>query len=218
MLQDSGDEFKPVSSALGLTNGSLDLFYGEVQTDGGIIADADQAAGKYVVFDLYVKLAVAKEFYLAAESSVTDTNGSHMASRVAFINEGVVTTGVASEAKALKGGTKAVVWEPNSNEHHSTTNVSGGQNYFGVNSEIEYTSGSKPADYDDHFTEITEANLLRPSYSNANGKTAAEAKLFDLSAGINKVKVYIWLEGQDVDCINEVSGGQLKTVLNFKVN
>ena len=31
-----------------------------------------------------------------------------------------------------------------------------------------------------------------------------------------KVTVYIWLEGQDVDCVNEVSGSTFETILNFQ--
>ena len=35
-------------------------------------------------------------------------------------------------------------------------------------------------------------------------------KLFDITPGITKIRVYMWVEGQDIDCINEASGTNIK--------
>ena len=39
--------------------------------------------------------------------------------------------------------------------------------------------------------------------------------LFDLKAGYNKVRVYIWIEGQDLDCDNSISGNTVSVNLQF---
>lgn len=34
-------------------------------------------------------------------------------------------------------------------------------------------------------------------------------ELFTLSKGITKIRMYMWVEGQDVDCENNASGGNI---------
>ena len=34
-------------------------------------------------------------------------------------------------------------------------------------------------------------------------------KTFSLKAGITKMRIYMWVEGQDVDCENTASGGNI---------
>jgi hypothetical protein len=38
-----------------------------------------------------------------------------------------------------------------------------------------------------------------------------------LSKTYSKMRVYIWLEGQDVDCINNISNGDFSVTLQFAV-
>ena len=40
-------------------------------------------------------------------------------------------------------------------------------------------------------------------------------KLFDLKAGVTKVRIYMWVEGQDVDCEDNASGGAVAYNLQF---
>ena len=57
---------------------------------------------------------------------------------------------------------------------------------------------------------------------NANYKTqtgfAANQQIFDLKAGITKYRVYIWVEGQDVDCENGSSSGDLAFQFQITTN
>lgn len=210
-------ELAPVSTAGTLKDGSLEMFLGTIEKDGGISAVKNTSS--FVVFDLYVKLDSKQLFSLAAESSVLDgakDKDSATAARVAFVNEGVVTTGVAADAQALKAGKQAVIWEPNSEERNTTNNnnkIEGLVSYTGVNQEIKYAGDVRPENYESCFTEV---KTKTPAYG-ANGLTTAQLDLFELEAGINKVRVYIWLEGQDIDCTNEISAGSLSTTLKFAI-
>ena len=38
---------------------------------------------------------------------------------------------------------------------------------------------------------------------------ADNQNLFTLKAGITKIRIYMWVEGQDVDCENNASGGEI---------
>jgi hypothetical protein len=42
----------------------------------------------------------------------------------------------------------------------------------------------------------------------ATGSTATQ-EIFTLAPGVTKVRVYMWIEGQDVDCENNASGGEI---------
>ena len=46
----------------------------------------------------------------------------------------------------------------------------------------------------------------------------AEQKIFTLTAGITKVRVYMWIEGQDVDCENTASGTDISYNLQFTID
>ena len=39
-----------------------------------------------------------------------------------------------------------------------------------------------------------------------------------LTAGITKIRVYMWVEGQDVDCENQASGSDISFNLQFAVD
>ena len=41
---------------------------------------------------------------------------------------------------------------------------------------------------------------------------------FDIKQGITKVRVYMWVEGQDVDCEDKASGGSLSFNLAFSID
>ena len=40
-------------------------------------------------------------------------------------------------------------------------------------------------------------------------------KAFDLPEGVTKIRFYMWIEGQDVDCENGASGGGISFNLGF---
>ena len=50
--------------------------------------------------------------------------------------------------------------------------------------------------------------------SNNNSNISA----FELQEGISKVRVYLWVEGQDVDCENNASIGDIVFDLQFTTN
>ena len=210
---------KPVSTDGVITNGKLDFYTGTI-VNGELAESAASATSNYISFDFYIKVTSANTLSLDA-GSVVISNGkeTHLASRVAFISLGSAQT--AAEAKALVGtgvSGAAKIWEPNSTIRSTAVqnsgNTSNGQAvaYKG----IADLDGTKPV--------ISESNVtvFSPAQNGATGEkmleTTEAAELFALGAGYNKIRVYIWLEGQDVDCVNEVSGGTFTIKLNFKQN
>ena len=65
-------------------------------------------------------------------------------------------------------------------------------------------------------SEHDKARIVETNAVEAKGDSlAAKVPLFKLCHGINKVRVYLWVEGQDFDCNNDVSGGTLKNYFDF---
>ena len=98
------------------------------------------------------------------------------------------------------------------NTYQITTTAEGAQKiiYNGVNAEI--TNGvplnSKESQY---FSAVT-------TNESPAGGIKTRMKPFSLSAGVTKVRVYMWVEGQDVDCEDNASGGTVSYNLSFSID
>ena len=225
------DSIAPMSTAGNVdANGFLEMFKGTIdEADSSKITSVKQSESSseknFIAFDIYVKLDEANIFQLAKGSSVVldsqSTINSHVAARVGFIVLGHVAdeTAIATltgDTYAVAADTKAVIWEPNSKVHVNKAgaidiNATQEQAYYGVSGE---SSSSFVANEDGEYTDAV--RTLKPA-QDSNGKTSEEANLFELEAGVTKIRVYIWVEGQDADCINEIAGGLFDVNLMFSL-
>lgn len=216
VIQFPEGEIAPVSSAGNVADGKLQMFNGAYNNDGTLmseaVADVNGTQGvNYVAFDLFFKssmeqvltLKLADSFVNGTDSLGGDINaGTETAVRVAFLNLGSAATPAA--ARALKGdeSTTALVWEPN-----STRRAPGGVEDAG---KLAY-KGFKTS-----FAAVAE-DALTDDYVQSVETFDETKDLVTLKNGITKLRVYIWLEGQDVDCINPISFGDFTTNLHFTV-
>lgn len=231
-------EMEPVSSAGTVSNGLMDMFFGDVNAndtgDGYTLVttketDTRGETGRYIAFDIFLRVDTATKVYLTTDSNVipkgTD-KGLQNAARVAFIDEGNASIETAPSAiQALKNGTTSIIWEPNY-DVHTPAGVLNAQEVYGVTTQ---TTGAAQIAYDGVKAEfnLEQGVLLTtadedtfPAYFGAvtpgistvqNFSTQQE--LLDLKAGVTKVRIYMWIEGQDVDCENNASG----TDISFNV-
>ena len=250
---------EPVSTvgAIDSNTGNMVMYYGTVaadETDSGAYkltatqeTDVAGTNGKYIAFDMFLRVDKDTQLKLTQGSSVVMKQGStdkgiKQASRVAFCLQGTQPVGTAlntitSQKGAVSfgdGSSTVYIWEPNANWHtaaavahardnygitttESTDGTSvGAVPYYGINTVIG--TGVKLVNtnngQDTSFTSIT------PSYvteSDKDGKLTAEKNIFTLSAGITKARVYMWIEGQDVDCENTASGTDISFNLQLQV-
>jgi hypothetical protein len=120
---------------------------------------------------------------------------------VAFLNLGCAETSAA--ARALKGeNVTPWIWEPNAQTRAVGVEADAGK--------LTY-NGVKTAFQNKAVDALTDAEVSAVSTNESVGE------LFQLGAGINKVRVCIWLECQDVDCVNQISFGDFSTTLGFSV-
>lgn len=148
-------------------------------------------------------------------------------------------------AKSFSDPAKTVyIWEPNANLHTAAAVAHAKDNYNittttgGAKSDIVTYAGIKQAFatktlLKDTYTAGDNFSTIKPDYvtlANANGEMLnadgsegtkekpAEQKIFTLTAGITKVRVYMWIEGQDVDCENTASGTDISYNLQFTID
>jgi len=193
--------------------------------------------GDYIAFDIFFKTTVSKTVYLSSDSFVRpkdgDSVGIENSARIAFIREGSVNSETnITGAQNLKTGNEdsVIIWEPNYDVHTehgvlnarktygidtSTTNASI-INYDGVVGTV--TSGAlveigdaNAVNYPNLFSNV-DVDIYTKSNNNEN------KELFTIDVGITKVRIYMWLEGQDVDSENQASHGDITYFLEFTLN
>lgn len=207
--------------------------------------DTQGTGGHYVAFDVYLKLDTKEDVYLTTTSKIQATSaetdsGIQNAARVAFIVYDTVAVGAEATAIASTAVSATyaspIIWEPNANIHttsgeaNRTTNVllytvtndtenNSMPNYvktYGVNTAIPTAVTLSNALAGNGVTQVTEMN---PAIKSQGPGLANYHLIFgQLPAGITKVRIYYWVEGQDVDCENGASGGNVKLDLQFSTN
>ena len=225
----------PVSTGGTVASGKLKMYLGELGTNSSDVTvltstaetDTKGAVGNYVAFDLFFLVTQNSVVKLGSGSSVTTSTGAtnkglKNAARVAWINEGNTTAGDVSGAQGLLQGTQARIWEPNNNVHTDAAiadalstygmGVTSNQviaNYYGVDAAISTGVPLNPITPGTNFKQVT------PQLATGDGALTADQDWFTLNAGITKVRFYLWVEGQDVDCENNASGDAISFNMNF---
>ena len=227
------------------TTGFMKMFVGTVESNdaGNYILTATKSletksttTGDFVVFDLFFQTNAAATIYLTSSSSVKASKtatGIQNAARVGFVVQGHAAAGTdADTIRALKndGSVPAVIWEPNFDVHTAaavkhaadvykiSTQQTGASQlaYKGVKANIN-KAANIPLNPDDasgaadYFADVT-PNISTTADGIPTGKYE---RVFDLESGVTKVRIYMWVEGQDVDCEDNASGGAVAYNLQF---
>lgn len=209
----------------------------ESQTDGTDI--------NYIAFDLFLKLDFResgnKQIYLTGNTGITTASGGpntfiEYAGRMGFVIQGsTASTTDPAQMRALKGnsGSTVLIYEPNYDVHTNNGLVNGRDNYsitgysasgnaspvpyYGVKAAFAYDpdeagSGVVLNNHDsDKFAAVT-PDLTSTSTNSAN------FQFTQLPVGVTKIRVYMWIEGQDIDCENTASGGKVSFNLGFSLD
>lgn len=236
-------ELVPTSSAGTVTSGDLNMFLGEISADaeGNYVikstklTDANGTTGNYVVFDLFFKVNTASQLKITTASKILpgDTAndvGLQNAARIGFINEGnkpEATT--VSTLQTMNAGDTAMIWEPNYDWHTekavawassmynktctAETAGQGALSYYGISSAFETTPMRQLATTN---PDAAKFGAVTPTFSTVKD-FATNFDFISLSAGVTKVRTYLWIEGQDVDCQNGASGTSMIYNLQFTI-
>ena len=210
--------------------GTGDNLITTVKTTEAVAAAGALAAteGDFIAFDLFIQVNQEEDIYLSLNSNVlnqdnnkdgeinaADDTGLKNTARVAFIVEGTSPVGTAnSTVVGMKDASATpVIWEPNA-DYHTAGGIAAASSIYSLdvveNPVVESYSGVNSAiSIDDavllNSTSATYFKTVTPTIQTTS-TTATKSELFTLPAGISKVRIYAWIEGQDVDCENNASG------------
>jgi hypothetical protein len=200
--------------------------------------DTEGTSGSYIAFDLFFKVNMDTDLYLTTNSGVVTTDqtdtGIKNAARMGFVVLGHADDGTSTTAQiqALNAGSSALkyIWEPNYNAHTASA-VQHANDVYGEtitegtnNSRLAYVGVKAPIAATDNVLVNTQgATGYLTDHSDFFGNVtidydtvaafSAKKQIFGLEAGITKVRIYMWIEGQDVDCENSASNGNI----DFKI-
>ena len=217
--------FRNASSSTGYAN-----FFKATLNDAGMAQvssveqskDSQNDAG-LIAFDLFFKVAEGVKVYFD-KSTFTDTtensgNSINTALRVAFTPLGTVSIGTdAATVQALNtfNTSKNVIYEVDSVNRSDDAKLNVSTGALTTRALVNNNNGNPLTTSNGIIGNTAVTNTL---LGNLIVDTAdASAKAFDLDAGITKVRVYIWVEGQDVDCLNSVSGAAFTAALKFTID
>lgn len=218
----------PVSSAFEYANSATGVvdFYKATLNDKGFanVSLVSQTAGNadnagLISFDLFFKVAQQTTVYFGTSEFVDNSSSDVLtALRVGFTPLGNLAIGsTAAEAQALKAftrGTGNIVYEVDS-MHRSADAKSLGQTDGKL--DTKYLAGTGASGQttngilDNGFAHATAAKLVRDT-------DAASAKSFTLNAGVTKMRVFLWVEGNDIDCQNSIAGAAFTAALKFTID
>ncbi len=193
--------------------------------------------GDFIVFDVFFKTTAPKSLYLSSKSNVIfkgdESLGIENSSRIAFVNEG--NTSIDNNINVIQNlktnnPNSAVIWEPNYDVHteHGVDNAKKTYGidttltnaqilpYDGVIKNIESSDNvtigdANSTNYPNLFKKVKVGIYTKKDYNNNN-------YLLELNAGITKLRIYMWLEGQDVDSENRASHGDITYFIEFTLN
>lgn len=239
---------EPVSTIGEIENGKLKMFYGTVENDlyGNYIISTERSVetesfdelstGKFIAFDLFLKTNNNTDLYLTPLSNITyggETSvGIENAVRVAFIEEGTTPAGAnitMIQSLSTNSNDNVYIWEPNY-DTHTIHGIENAVNIYGITTseigdKIIYDGVSKEISASQNITVQQAKSSIYPNYFQTvdinyytENNFTNNLPIFTLKGGISKYRVYMWIEGQDVDCENNASVGNISLNLQFSTN
>ena len=239
------DALVPVSTVGESTAGNMNMFYGDVNADGTQLDNAaqesDASTTKYIVFDLYFKNSSSKEEDVLQLNTGTlvkiasdGKNGTGLEncvrSAVVLYENTANMTDDGDTIRKIAAGTPLVsIWEPNYNKHiaevvkNDPDRITGSDAVFttlgvksvgdGTVTEINSPTAPEHGMLAEQKTLTTDGNVVAATSMTAvDGITELKLK----QNCVMKARIYIWLEGQDPDCIDTASTGKsIDLVLGF---
>lgn len=178
------------------------------------------------------RIAIINEGNTASSSSTSTMQSLNTGSAVIFIepNYDVHTATGVNHASNVYGITTYETTAAYNTANSSSVAYQPALAYSGVKAAITATANdyvtnaatgvkwgdAKATNYNSYFADVTINKLIASDNDTAASGTHTE--LMTLKPGVTKLRIYMWIEGQDIDCENNASGGTLIFNLGFEVN
>ncbi len=233
-----------VSTDGAVSNGMLNMYYGMVHEDNNgnyyitskqeheinCVGDDECDGHHYVAFDIFILATIPTDLVITSNSNVVDREGANSggqnAARIAFVYEGTVgETASVSAAQNQLTGTNSVIWEPNY-DVHTEGGIKNAQKFYGLSlretggSLIPYVGINQEFTEEVPFGETKNSRYftaMHPDITTTAGYDRNQ-DLMRIPAGVSKLRIYLWLEGEDVDFENKAAEGKLRLDLELAMS
>lgn len=209
---------KPSSSIFATYNALPEWFDGSINDQKKMdISATNEVGGGFVAFDLFIKVKSATTVKFGSSSVSCEGNAElPTAMRIALINCGTVQEN--AEASAIQSvlptntDSRKVVYEVDATNHtaeavsHGASGVMSTRGILGTGTNIN--------------CDLTFPNIITEKTGGirATVATTASAAKINVAAGITRMRVYMWMEGNDVDCANDVAGSTINFNLVLEID
>lgn len=237
----------PVSTGKKVSEGKLEIYHGytentmssyllyanrSIEEEGS----GEESEGQFIAFDIFMKSESPQRLYLTNLSGAKyrgTSPGIENSVRFAFLVEGTADlTSSKNQIQSLNNATEdtTYIWEPNY-DVHTVNGIRNAQDVYGIslnetgNASVPYDGiiatinktenitlqDANASNYPNKFRRVNVDYLTPTNFEN-------NVEMFNLPRGITKIRVYIWIEGQDVDCEDNSSVGDIDFDFQLSVN
>ncbi len=237
----------PVSTGKKVSNGKLEIYQGHTENTLSSYllfanrsieqeGNGEASEGQFITFDFFMKSESEQRLYLTNLSGAKyrgTSPGIENSVRFAFLVEGTADLSANKDyIQALNNATEdtTYIWEPNY-DVHTVHGISNASNVYGITLS---ETGNSPVKYDGIIDSITRSENITIENANATNypdkfrrvnvdyltpvNFENNVEMFILPRGITKIRIYIWIEGQDVDCEDNSSVGDIDFDFQLSVN
>lgn len=212
------ETIKPSSTILENSGSKINWFDGSINDSGMMqISRINNEVGSgLTAFDLFVKVKDAQTVKFGSTTVTCADNPEVVtAMRVALISYGTVEE--KADASAIQNGqiVGRTTYELDASNHTSTVNeaLAAGKTIPEFKG-IRYAGSVRP---DSNFSNIVTNTSNVYNVVGTVAKTASAATI-KVGAGITHLRVYMWMEGNDVDCANDVAGSTINFNLVLEID
>lgn len=202
----------PVSTDMRITDGAHPVFFkGSIKEDKNVTLAkvTNEKEGGFVVFDLFVQVSKNETVKLVGTTVSSDDENVVKAMRLGIVNCGnkEYSSKDAVKTSASAGATSGALWVVDGNASDSTQYIKNTCTRTSINA----SSANPSISNDTSYITSTQAGSVCKS-ADASGLT------FNANAGVNRIRIYLWVEGQDPDCINDIAGGNFDFNLKLSID
>lgn len=217
---------RPSSSRMN-TARALPVFYEGSVSETGVLSAVQKtdATGGYIAFDVYLKVSEAQTIYWDDTKVTMVENGNEevlYSTRVALVPCGTSEDPAVAKTIITCPQGSAQMYEPAGYKHLAEL-IAAGKATDDSYRQTNYLNVEIPASAN-HNVSGTGYVSTNPQFvftSNAGVQATEKDKTgmkFSVTKGITRVRAYLWIEGNDIDCLQSVGGAQLKFALNFSLD
>ncbi|MCQ2483970.1 MAG: hypothetical protein MJ168_01405 [Clostridia bacterium] len=200
----------PASSRLTLSasDGYLPAFFTGSISENGYYVNTTKVAsdkdGKYVVFDLFVQVSENNKVVSFKGSSIENTEESVLK----VMRMGIINCGYEEYQNRANVKTKTTSNRSNISLWVVDGNASDNTLYIDHAGDFVKESGGVYTQYG-----------VDPTYAANVCKSAdADGLTFTAMKGVNRIRIYLWVEGNDPDCTNDVAGNNFDFNLKLSID